>query len=151
MYLLLQSDLAVLQAWAEKWQTEFNTSKCLHLTISNKHHLLNHSYYIFNPLIQKVSHAKYLGIIFDEHITWKNHTYDICAKANAAQAFIKRNINYCPTHIKSNCYKKFVTPILEYASLIWAPHLQKDISALENVQHTAARITSLCEAVLLLC
>ena len=66
-------------------------------------------------------------------------TFMICAKANAAQAFIKRNINYCPTHIKSNCYKTFVRPISEYESPIWAPHLQKDISALEKVQRTAAR------------
>jgi len=94
--LLLQSDLALLQTWAEKWQMEFNPSKCLHLTISNKHHHFNHSYYISNHLIQKVFHAKYLGVIFDEHITWKNH---ISAKANDALAFIKRNINFCPNHI----------------------------------------------------
>ena len=47
---------------------------------------------------------------------------------------LKRNINYCPTHIKSNCYKTFVRPILEYESPIWAPHQQKNISALEKVQ-----------------
>ena len=99
----LQSDLALLQAWAEKWQMEFNPSKCLHLTISNKRQPLSHCYYISNHLINKVSHAKYLGVTFDEHITWKNHIHDICAKANAAQAFIKRNVNYCPTQIKSNC------------------------------------------------
>jgi len=125
--------------WAENWQMEFNPSKCLHLTISNKHHHFNHSYYISNHFMQKVSHAKYVGVIFDEHITWKNHIRDICAKANAALAFIKRNINSCPNYIKSNWYKTFVRPILEYASPIWVPHLQVDISTLEKVQYTAAR------------
>ena len=38
----LQSDLALLQAWAEKWQMKFNPSKCLHLTVSNKHQPLSH-------------------------------------------------------------------------------------------------------------
>ena len=51
---------------------EFNPFKCLHLTISNKHQRLNHSYYIFNHLKQKVSDA---GIIFDEHITQKKTTF----------------------------------------------------------------------------
>jgi len=60
----------------------------------------------------------YVGEILDEHVTWENHIHEICAKANAAQAFIKRNINYCPTHNKSNCYKTFIRPILEYASSI---------------------------------
>ena len=118
---------------------EFDPSKCLHFTISNKRQPLSHCYYISNHLINKVSHAEYLGVTFDEHITWKNHIYDICAKANAAQAFIKGNVNYCPTQIKSNCYKTFVRLILEYSSPIWAPYLQKDISALEKVQRTAAR------------
>ena len=77
----------------------------------------------------------YLGVIFDEHITWKTtFITSVQAKANAAQAFIKRNINYCPAHIKSNCYKTFVGAILEYAFPIWAPHFQTDM-----VQHTAAR------------
>ena len=65
---VLQHDLISLHTWAEKWQMEFNPSKCMHLTSFNKHH---HSYYISNYLIQKVSNAKYLGVIFDEHLTWK--------------------------------------------------------------------------------
>ena len=93
---LLQLDLIFLQTWAEKWQIEFNPSKCMHLTISNKHHTIKHSCYISNHLIQKVSNAKYLGVIFDEHFTWKNHVHDICTKANAAQDFIRRNIQGRP-------------------------------------------------------
>jgi len=49
--LRLQSDLALLQAWAEKWQVEFNPSKCLHLTISNKRQPLGHCCYISNHSI----------------------------------------------------------------------------------------------------
>jgi len=33
---------------------------------------------------------------------------------------------------KPNCYKTFVRPILQYASPIWVPYLQVDISALEK-------------------
>ena len=88
---LLQHDLISLQTW----QMELNPSKCIHLTISNKHHTIKCSYYISSHLIQKVSNTKYLGVIFNEHLTWKNHIHDIYTKANAAQAFIRRNINYC--------------------------------------------------------
>ena len=71
-------------------------------------------------------------------------------RLNDAQVFIRRNINYCPRHIKSNCHKTFVRPILEYASAIWAPHSQVDISAIEKVQCTAARYTTLGETASLL-
>ena len=141
--ILLQHDLSSLQVWATKWEMEFSPSKCVYVTISIKHHPIKYNYYISNHLTQKVSSAKYLGLTFDEHLTWKNHILIICAKANGTHAFIRRNINYCPRHIKSNCYKTFVIPIPEYiilyASPIWAPHLQADISTIDKVQCTTAR------------
>ena len=137
----LQQDLCTLQAWARRWQMEFNPTKCVHLTISNKHHIIEHNYYLFDHLIQKVSKAKYLGITFDEHLTWKNHIHNIRHKANSALAFLRRNINHCPISVRSHCYKSFVRPILEYASPIWAPHLQSDICAIEKIQRSAARYT----------
>ena len=117
---------------------EFNPSKCVHLTNSSKYHPIKYSYYISNHLIQMVSSAKYIGVTFDEHLYWKNHIHNICAKANATHAFIRRNINNCPRHIKSNCYKTFVRPILEYVSPIWTPHLQADVSTIDKIQCTAA-------------
>ena len=46
-----------------------------------------------------------------------------------------------PISVRSHCYKSFVRPILEYASPIWAPHLQSDICAIEKIQRSAARYT----------
>jgi len=31
----------------------------------------------------------YIRVIFEEHITWKNHIHDICVKVNAAQSVLK--------------------------------------------------------------
>ena len=69
----------------------------------------------------------------------KPHSWHLCQGQCCLSFFIKRNINHCPTRIKSNCYKTFIRPILEYASPIWAPHLQTDISALEKAQRTVTR------------
>jgi len=107
-----------------------NALKCIYLTISNKHHPINYNYYLSDHLIKRVSCTKYLGVTFDEHLTWKNHIHSICAKANATQVFIRRNVNHCPRHIKPNCYNLFVRPIIEYESQICAPYLQVDISAI---------------------
>ena len=123
----LQGDLHTLQNWAKIWQMKFNPSKCSHLIISNKHHILHYNYHLCDQLIQRVLQAKYLGVTFDQHLKWKHHIASICNKANAAKSFLKRNVNYCPTNIKANCYKSFVRPILEYASPVWSPHLQCDI------------------------
>jgi len=41
--------------------------------------------------------------------------------------------------LKANCYKSLVKPILEYISVVWAPHTQKEMSIIESVQKRAAR------------
>ena len=44
--LALQEDLNALIEWSDLWLMSFNPSKCVHLKISNKHHLLATKYYI---------------------------------------------------------------------------------------------------------
>jgi len=57
-------------------------------------------------------------------------------------AFLRRNINDCPEHVKADCYKTLVRPILEYGSAVWDPHHQVDIDNLEQIQKRAARFTT---------
>ena len=47
------------------------------------------------------------------------------------------------THIDANMVRKIITtfirPTLEYASVAWNPHLQKDIKKVERIQRAATR------------
>ena len=49
--------------------------------------------------------------------------------------FLKRNVGPGNKEVFSRLYKVLVIPILEYAVPIWSPYLQKNIYALERVQH----------------
>ena len=68
--------------------------------------------------LQKVKNAKYLGVTFDCHLSWKNHINSIAAKATATQAFLQRNTAFCPMELKTHCYM-FVHPIMEYSATAW--------------------------------
>ena len=46
-------------------------SKCIHLTISRKQTYTEHYYQIYNQQIQQNKSARYLGVVIDEHFTWK--------------------------------------------------------------------------------
>ena len=39
---------------------------------------------------------------------------------------------------KCKAYKAIVRPILEYASIVWSPHMAKEIKRLESIQNRAA-------------
>ena len=84
---LLQLDLATLERWDCLWQMEFNLSKCEHLSITNKTSSISYDYQLCRQVIQKVSQVKYLGVNFDQHLTWKAHINNLCSRANSVKAF----------------------------------------------------------------
>ena len=86
----------------------------------NSHILL---FYI--QAIKEVLHAKYLGVIIDQHLTWNEHTNYVTSKVNKVKCFLQRNMKSCPTTVKTTCYNSLIRSILDYASIIWSPYTQK--------------------------
>jgi len=109
---------------------EFNPRKCEFLRITNKRNPVIYQYSINDTAIQQVAHAKYLGVIIDEKLSWNEHTLKITNKARQTTAFLRRNVSNCPAHIKCNIYKIMVRPILDYASTVWDP---LNINFLESI------------------
>ena len=85
---MLQKDLDIINKWAESWQMTFNLSKCKLVRVTNKKHPLEHSYYLQGEQIKSVPHAKYLGVIIDEHLTFNEHIKMITSKANSVKSFL---------------------------------------------------------------
>ena len=53
--------------------------------------------------------------------------------------FLRRNVKVDSRQIKEQTYKARIQPVLEYASTVWDPPSQKDVTKLEAVQRRAAR------------
>ena len=89
--------------------------------------------------------GKYLGLLLNKKLSWKPHVDAICKKAKQTRAFLQRNLKDCQREVKSQCYKTYVRPIVEYASVVWDPigegnqHLRYQI---EMVQRRAARFVT---------
>ena len=129
-HIILQQDLNKLQEWANAWLMSFNPSKCE--MIRNKKNPIVGNYYIQNHPIKVVTHAKYLGVTIDKHLTFNEHICIISYKANSF--YIRRNIKFCPPKVKEICYKIMIRPIVEYACTIWSPYYtRKNIQSLEAV------------------
>ena len=91
------------------------------------------------PGYPKVSSVKYLGVTFDQHLTWKAHINHLCSRANSTKGFLQRNISHCPVSTKSTCYQSFVRSIIEYSAPVWSSYTKCDILKLEKIQRSAAR------------
>ena len=68
---ILQTDLIQLDKWSDKWQMQFNISKCAHLQITNKTKPSSHQYSLFGHPLSKVTSHAYLGVKLDSNISPK--------------------------------------------------------------------------------
>ena len=118
---------------------EFNPKKCEFLRITKRKQIIESIYYIGSCPIQEVPFIKYLGVTIDNQLTWNEHIKRITNKATSIKGFLQCNLSSCPIKVKLNCYKSLVRPILEYASIVWAPYTQLNINKVERIQRQAAR------------
>ena len=116
-----------------------NPTKCELLCISNKRSPIKPSCYINNHKLQWAASVKYLGVVVDAKLSWNIHVSHVSAKATKVLNLLRRHLYTCRSPSKQRAFKALVIPILDYASAVWNPHTQKNISALEKIQNRGAR------------
>ena len=143
----IQEDIYKLQQWSETWDLFFNVSKChvMHMGSSNPHH----DYFMkISDNVQKIDECKEekdLGVTFDPMLKFDSHIHKIVAKANRMLGIIKRSFMSLNKDCFMKLYKAFVRPHLEYANVIWAPHLKRQSIYIENVQRRATKLLKPCD------
>ena len=141
--IILQNDLNKLQEWERTWKMEFHPGKCQLIRLTNKiKNQISADYYIHNSKLELTSSAKYLGVVIDNKLRWKEQHSNICKKANNVLSFLRRNLHSCPINTKKICYSTLVRPLLEYGGVVWDPHHITDREKIEKVQKRAARFVT---------
>ena len=59
---ILQKDIDNLERWSQKWDMEFNPSKCQVIHITRSKNPIPTQYTPHNCILESVSSAKYLGV-----------------------------------------------------------------------------------------
>ena len=136
---ILQEDLNKLAQWAKTWGMYFNIDKCMVLRVTLKQISLTTEYFLDNQKINSTTKAKYLGVTFDNKLTFNFHVDSVCQKANQTLSFLRRNLSQCNRRVKLDAYKMYVEPILNYAATVWSPHTKFYINKLQTIQKRAAR------------
>ena len=136
---ILQDDLNTLQKWEINWKMEFHPGKCQLLRVTNKKTHIPYSYSIHNEILQETESVKYLGVIIDKHLSWKQQYNNINKKASNILALLRRNTHSLPLRVKNTYYKALVQPILDYGCCVWDPHQETDKLLLDKIQKRGAR------------
>jgi len=135
----LQRDLNTIAQWCLENGMSLNVTKCQVLSFTNRREKILYDYTINGTSLERTSSATYLGVIFDEKLSFSKHVENIVKKANSTMYFIRRVFSKSTPEIKEKVYYALVRSKLEYAATSWDPHSKSQIESLEMVQHLAAR------------
>lgn len=138
--LSLQTDIDLLEQWSRTWLLTFNPDKCHILTLGKFENIrYSHRYSIYGNEMEHVFSEKDLGVVIDSALSFEDHISEKIKKANSIMGLIRRSFSYLSCNLFKKLYMTFVRPHLEYAQVIWSPHLKKLINSIEKVQMRATK------------
>ena len=134
----LQKDLDELKLWSNKWQLNFNASKCkvMHFGHNNP----NFNYRMDGSMLENVNEEKDLGVTVDTGLTFDSHINQKVNKANKILGLIRRSFSYLDREMLITLYKSLVRPHLEYCHTITYPIYDRQAKLIEGVQRRATKL-----------
>ena len=93
-----------------------------------------------DQVISNVDHAKSLGLIIDNRLSWSNHVNELCEKVTSAIGALRRIRPLISQSTAVLVYNSLIQPHFDYCSLVWdglSDHLS---DKLQKLQNRAARV-----------
>ena len=139
--LFLQDDLVRLLDWSNKWKLHFNISKCALVHFSYGTPISPASSYCMGDQdIVALDCLRDLGVLISDDLSWSAHYDLLCSRAYKILGLLRRVFNNVfAIAAKKHLYISLVRSQLTYCSVVWRPHLIKDITTLEKIQHRASK------------
>ena len=135
---ILQKELDILHEWVNKWQMNFNTSKCSILHIGK--HNLDNGYEINGTELRRLNSERDLGVLISQDLRPREQCISARNKANRILGFIARTVTNRTAEVILKLYLALVRPHLDYAVQFWSPYHRMDINRLESIQRRMTKM-----------
>ena len=89
--------------------------------------------------IYESSRIKYLGLILDSRLTWKEHINELSKKLNRSVGLLYKTRDYCPTSILKSLYYSIFNSHASYGLPVWGYADQVYINKIIHAQKKAIR------------
>lgn len=140
----LQDKLDDVETWCEQWKAKINGSKSQVIIFKRKKKNLTTNKYleVFQEKLERTTTVKYLGITFNEKLTWGDHVQNNLNKANGMMQRLNPLIGYksnLDISTKRRIYLAIIRPLLTYASPAWATVTDSWLQKLHTFQNKAVK------------
>lgn len=130
-----QIDINRLLHWCHENKLYFNSEKCAVITIRRIQSFIEATYMMGDLAIKRVEEFRDLGIPINVKMTFGGHVERITSRARQSMGYIKR-ISHGQFGVRALkvLYSSYVRSKLEFASVIWDPHVCVYRDDIESVQ-----------------
>jgi hypothetical protein len=132
----LENQLKRVECWFRLNKLTTNTKKCEVIYFGSKQKLQKckemHPVVFEETVLETKSKVKYLGVIFDEELTWKGHTSIIRKKVGYKLSKLKRIESYLSERTKKQLVNALIMPYYHYCSVVWSSATASTLKKLES-------------------
>ena len=139
----MNNDLANVVEWLKANRLSLNVSKTKLLIFRSKRKKIdmsNFSIKLSGSTLEASKEVKYLGIYFDENLSWDTHIKYLCPKLSKANGIISKLRHFLPKQTLISVYYALFNSHLSYGCISWSLTTKKNIQQISILQKKCMRI-----------
>ena len=138
----IKTELEKVHDWLKVNKLSLNISKAKFIIFhSPQQNITIPRLYIDNTYIECVKNVNFLGIYFNQHMSWKYHINHIAKNISKSIGILNRLKSILPTHVKVMIYTALISSKINYGILSWG----YESESILKLQKKAVRIISLAK------
>ena len=140
---ILQADIQNVSVWLVANKLKLNVVKSLRMLIGSHQRISGKSLNLFlnDSALKQVSVMKYLGVYFDQHLTWDCHVNYVLKRVRRKLYNIMINcLRPVTPKVLQLLHQAFVLPIFDYCDAVWSP---SNVCCIRRLERIHSRFLSL--------
>ena len=144
----INEELKEVTNWFKANKLSVNASKTNYMILGTPRmvsnmDVLNVNVILDSTALEKVKHSKFLGVLIDDCLTWKNHIDCVSKTISRNIGVMNKLKHFVPTRILHVLNCTLVLPYLNYGILIWGDTCKSYLDKLIKLQKWAIRTVSI--------
>jgi hypothetical protein len=139
---MVEKYLKSIENWVNKWRLKMAANKCSYTVFASKTYHLNLKPKLFGVDIPNDKNPKFLGVKFDERLTFSQHIAEIKIKCLKRLNLIKI-ISHKSWHLNfetlKTIYQALVRSLMEYSAFISVIISKANLAHLQSIQNRAIK------------
>ena len=133
-------ELLKIEKWFQVNRLFINADKTNFMVFSSAPCSADIEIRLCNNVLQRVTVCRFLGVLIDSHLTWKEHVHHITNKLYRYLSIMNRVGQYLPVYAKRTLYCSLFLPYITYCCEVWGTTYKTTLQPIITCQKKAIRI-----------